>query len=86
MTNKAPKEPKKLSRKKQVHMEITETLTTALTGLKEILGEKKFETRIEKAAKLLGAGIKPRKEKAKPAKKKGKASDNKEMMDPALAS
>ncbi len=86
MTNKATKEPKKISRKKQVHMEITETLTTALAGLKDILGEKKFETRIDKAAKLLGAGIKSRKEKTKTAKKKGKSADRKEMINAALAS
>jgi len=83
MTNKAPKQPKKISRKKQVHMEITETLTSALAGLKDILGEKKFESRIEKAAKLLSAGIKTKKEKAKTTKKKDKPA-NKEMIDAAL--
>jgi len=85
MTNKAPKEPKKISRKKQVHIEITETLTTALAGLKEILGEKKFESRIEKAARMLSSGIKPKKEKAKPTKKKDKSANSKEIADPALA-
>jgi len=85
MTNKAPKQPKKISRKKQVHMEITETLTNALSGLKDILGEKKFESRIEKAARLLSAGIKPKKEKTKTTKRKAKAA-NKEMIDSALAS
>jgi len=85
MTNKAPKQPKKISRKKQVHMEITETLTNALSGLKDILGEKKFESRIEKAARLLSAGIKPKKEKAKTTKKKGKTA-SKEVIDSSLAS
>ena len=51
-------------------MEVTETLTTVLSGLKDILGDKKFESRIEKAAKLLSAGIKPKKEKTKSTKKK----------------
>lgn len=85
MTNEASKKPKKISRKKQVHMEITETLTTVLSGLKDILGDKKFESRIEKAAKLLSAGIKPKKEKTKSTKKKAKAT-NKEMIDSALGS
>jgi len=55
------KEPKKLSRKKQVQLEITESLRTALAGLKDILGEKKFESRISKAARRLSAGIKTKK-------------------------
>ncbi len=55
------KEPKKLSRKKQVQLEITETLRTALAGLKDLLGEKKFERRISRSAKLLSAGIKAKK-------------------------
>lgn len=37
---------------------IIEQLQTALPALKEQLGEKKFERRIKKAAKLLIAGIK----------------------------
>ena len=84
MTNKAPKQPKKISRKKQVHMEITESLTTALAGLKDILGEKKFESRIEKAARLLSAGIKPKKEKTKSTKKKDKSVNSKVAPDSAL--
>lgn len=42
-------------------MEVTESLRTALAGLKDVLGEKKFESRIGKAAKLLSAGIKDKK-------------------------
>ena len=64
------KAPKKLSFKKQVNLEIIETLTVSLPRLKEILGEKKFEGRIEKAAKLLSAGVKEKKEKPKPVAKK----------------
>jgi hypothetical protein len=36
---------------------VTEHLATALTALKTQLGEKKFNKRIKKAAKLLVAGI-----------------------------
>ncbi|MDN3656715.1 hypothetical protein QWZ08_13805 [Ferruginibacter paludis] len=42
---------------------ITGQLQTALTGLKEQIGEKKFEKRIKKAAKLLVAGFKDTPEK-----------------------
>lgn len=48
--------------------EIAAQLITALPSLKEILGEKKFERRVKKAAKQLTAGIKfkaPKKEKSK---------------------
>jgi hypothetical protein len=50
---------------------ITGQLQTALTGLKDQIGEKKFEKRIKKAAKLLVAGFKDTPEKKKvPALKK----------------
>jgi hypothetical protein len=52
------------SRKKQLRLEVTETLRTALAGLKEALGEKKFESRISKAARLLSRGMKSRKTEA----------------------
>lgn len=38
--------------------EITDQLTTALQHLKTDLGEKKFDKRIRKAAKLLAEGVK----------------------------
>lgn len=53
------------SAKKQAHDQIVKQLTAALPGLKDILGEKKFESRIKKAAKLLSAGVKVKKAKKK---------------------
>jgi len=59
--------------KKDTRKEISTQLVGALAGLKETLGEKKFERRIKKAARLLTAGI-----KTKPIKKekKGKGKTN----------
>ena len=62
--------------KKSTRKEISVQLTNVLNNLKETLGEKKFERRIKKAARLLTAGI-----KTKPVKKdkkvKGKTKTNK---------
>jgi hypothetical protein len=77
MGKKKTKEPKKLSLKKQVNLEVVQTLSAALPHLKEILGEKKFEDRIEKAAKLLSGGVKEKKEKIKAVSKKKESSENK---------
>lgn len=44
--------------KEEILKTITEQLLAGLTLLKEQLGDKKFEKRIKKAAKLLTAGIK----------------------------
>lgn len=64
---KSKTEKKKIpSAKKQAHEQIVQQLTVALPGLKEILGEKKFNTRVKKAAKVLSAGVKAK--KAKPAR------------------
>jgi hypothetical protein len=67
---------KKDHSKKSTRKEIGLQLANVLNGLKESLGEKKFERRIKKAAKLLTAGI-----KTKPVKKekkgKGKTKTNK---------
>ncbi len=70
MGNKKGKEPKKISLKKQINMEVTQALSAALPHLKEILGEKKFHNRIEMAAKRLSAGVKEKKEKLKPVSQK----------------
>lgn len=67
-----------VSDKENLLQAVTEQLQTALPVLKEQLGEKKFEKRIKKAAKLLIAGIKkapakkltPVVKKIVPAKKK----------------
>jgi len=62
---------KTISLKKEIYQQLTEQLTTSLPGIKEILGEKKFESRIKKAAKLLSAGIKEKApKKTKEVKKK----------------
>jgi hypothetical protein len=53
------------SAKKQTYEQVVKQLAEALPGLKDLLGEKKFEKRIKKAAKLLSAGVKPKKVKAK---------------------
>ena len=82
MGNKKTKEQKTLSLKKQVSLEVVQALSAALPNLKEILGEKKFEDRIEKAAKLLSAGVKEKKEKPKAVSKKKKSSTNKEPENP----
>jgi len=82
MGNKKTKEPKTLSLKKQVNLEVVQTLSAALPHLKEIMGEKKFEDRIEKAAKLLSAGVKEKKQKRKADSKKKKSSDNQKVSNP----
>ena len=84
MGNKKAKQSKSkpLSLKKQVSLEVVQALSAALPHLKEILGEKKFEDRIEKAAKLLSAGVKEKKEKPKAVSKKKKSSNNKEPENP----
>jgi hypothetical protein len=48
----------KLSPKKQAREQIVLQLMIALPGLKDILGEKKFERRVRRAARILAAGIK----------------------------
>ena len=63
MENREATEPKKLSLKKQVNFDVIQTLTAGLPHLKEILGGKKFENRVEKAAKLLSAGVKEKQKK-----------------------
>lgn len=59
MLNKKEKESRKDSLEKTTFNEIIPLLTKALERLKVTLGEKKFEKRIRKAAKLLTGGIKP---------------------------
>lgn len=52
---------KMLSPKEQAREQIVLQLMIALPGLKDILGEKKFERRIRKAARLLARGVKVKK-------------------------
>jgi hypothetical protein len=52
------KNGKSLSLKKEIYHQLTGQLSTSLPAIKELLGEKKFENRVKKAAKLLSQGIK----------------------------
>lgn len=67
---------KPVNEKKSARKEISVQLTSVLNNLKETLGEKKFERRIKKAARLLTAGIKTKPFK-KDKKGKGKTKTNK---------
>jgi hypothetical protein len=58
MSDKKLTDNKKESAKDIMLKEIVDQLTKALPSLKEKIGEKKFEKRIKKAAKLLTEGIK----------------------------
>ena len=68
----APKEKSTL--KHEINDKITQLLSTSLDSLKEILGEKKFNKRINKAARFLSDGVKTAADKKevtkKPASKK----------------
>jgi hypothetical protein len=76
MSTSKKAEAQQATGKKSARKEVSLQLTSALNDLKETLGEKKFERRIKKAARLLTAGI-----KTKPVKKekkgKGKTKTNK---------
>lgn len=84
MAKNKSKAIKSISLKKEINHQITGQLTTSLPGLKEILGEKKFQNRIKKAAKLLSDGIKEKvPEKIK--QEKRKLSKNKtELPQPVI--
>ncbi len=69
---------KSISLKKEINQQITAQLSTLLPALKEILGKRKFETRIKKASKLLSEGIK---EKTPKKTKEVKKKANKNKMD-----
>ncbi len=80
MAKAKKKEAKPISRKKEIQQQLISQLSTSLPGLKDLLGDKKFEIRIRKAAKLLSEGIKDKaskkikQAKKKPAKKKAEPS------------
>ncbi|WP_315823784.1 hypothetical protein [Paraflavitalea speifideaquila] len=63
--------------RKSTRKEIGLQLASALNNLKETLGEKKFERRIKKAARLLTAGI-----KTKPVKKRRKEREKQRPTSP----
>jgi len=81
MAKSKTKSAKSISLKKEISQQLTAQLTTSLPALKEILGEKKFENRIKKAARLLTNGIKEKapkeikQEKKKASKKKTETSE-----------
>ena len=71
MTKNKEKNGKTLCLKKEIYQQITGQLSTSLPGIKDILGEKKFDRRIKKAAKILSEGIKEKApKKVKEIKKK----------------
>jgi len=57
------------SNTKAIVEDVINTLTGALVNLKKDLGDKKFEKRIRKAAKLITDGLKPAKSQATKTKK-----------------
>ena len=85
-TKKAPAK-KNSNGQHQLRNTVTGQLVTALPSLKELLGEKKFEKRINKAAKKLVAGIKetPVKKIASPAKKNTPEKKNTSAKKASLA-
>jgi hypothetical protein len=48
---------KEVAQEKEARKQITERLHAALSDLKEALGEKKFETRVKKAVKVLAKDV-----------------------------
>lgn len=77
------KKAKPVSRKKQIRLEMIDQLRTALPALESVLGSKEFESRIEKAAKLLTDGIKQKKEKTSAEKKSAKKKPPLKLENPA---
>ena len=81
MAKSKKKDINPISPKKEIYQQLIAQLATSLPGLKEILGDKKFESRIKKAAKLLSEGIKEKAakkikvEKKKVSKKKAETSE-----------
>lgn len=73
------KSGKKITVKKEIAEQVSLQLVSSLTGLKELLGEKKFLNRVKKATKLLVAGVKTK----ATGEKKGKVKKAKEPGGPA---
>ena len=78
------KSTKSISLKKEINQQLTAQLTTSLPALKEILGEKKFENRIKKAAKLLSDGIKEKAPKKFKQQKKKVSKNKTESSEPVI--
>jgi hypothetical protein len=69
---------RKASIKKETFQQLNSQLTGTLVWLKELLGDKKFESRIKKASKLLSSGIKSKASKKVKSGKKNVAKENPE--------
>ena len=73
-----------VSLKKEINQQLTIQLTNSLPRLKEILGEKKFESRIKKAAKLLSDGVKEKAPEIIKEKKKKVSKKKTETSEPEI--
>jgi len=82
--SKTTKTTKKISFKKGFQQQIIDNLGSSLTELKEILGEKKFRSRVKKAAKLLSEGIKEKTSKKIKEVKKNTSKKKTEDTEPTL--
>jgi hypothetical protein len=78
------KDIKPISRKKEIHQQLIAQLTTSLPGLKGIPGDKKFESRIKKAAKFLSKGINEKVPKKIKQEKKKVSKKKMEISEPAM--
>ncbi|MGZ5221182.1 MAG: hypothetical protein ACXWWD_12840 [Chitinophagaceae bacterium] len=84
MSSTKKKNAENISLKKETYQQLSAQLTGSLAWLKELVGEKKFESRIKKAAKLLSDGIKEKAtKKIKPEKKKVSKKES-EAPEPAI--
>ena len=68
MDNTSTSEPTKVPGKKEMRKQVVDKIEAALPELKSPLGEKKFHSRVKKAAKLITEGL-HKEERAKVAKK-----------------
>ena len=84
MAKSKKKDIKPISLKKEIHQQLIAQLAISLPGLKEILGDKKFERRITKAAKLLSEGIKEKAAKKIKVEKKKVIKKKTETSEPAV--
>ncbi|HKZ67244.1 MAG TPA: hypothetical protein VJ111_12845 [Chitinophagaceae bacterium] len=83
MSKSLKKTTKNISLKKETYQQLSGQLATSLAWLKELIGEKKFESRIKKAARLLSNGIKQKApKKIRPEKKVSKKKP--EIQEPVI--
>ncbi len=84
MSKTKKKDTKSISLKKETFQQLNNQLATSLAWLKELVGEKKFESRIKKAAKLLSNGIKEKAPKKIKPEKKQVSKQKMEAPEPAI--